>query len=176
MPEILEILAVLAALIVGVVVIVMIAVPVCRAIGWCFRQVFNFVIGEFGDAFRLIGAVILGIVYVPLIALNLLSGDGPPVGTTGGHCRASLARLECASIASRSGTRHGWWVVWVDRRPGAPVARGCRGGSDVGWAGGRSGQFYGYKIVGSLAGGGSGAKLYIAEPDPVKSAGFAREG
>src|SRR5207244_571513 len=38
------------------------------------------------------------------------------------------------------------------------------------------GQFEGYKIVGSLAGGGSGAKLYIAQPDPVKSAAFTRDG
>ncbi|HIB69856.1 MAG TPA: hypothetical protein EYO33_33460, partial [Phycisphaerales bacterium] len=38
----------------------------------------------------------------------------------------------------------------------------------------RVGMFEGYKIVGSLKGGGSGGKLYIAEPDEVKRAVFAK--
>ncbi len=38
----------------------------------------------------------------------------------------------------------------------------------------RVGMFDGYKIIGSLKGGGSGGKLYIAEPDEVKRAVFAK--
>jgi hypothetical protein len=40
----------------------------------------------------------------------------------------------------------------------------------------RQGLFEGYTIVGSLPGGGSGGKLYIAEPDELKRAAFARRG
>ena len=40
----------------------------------------------------------------------------------------------------------------------------------------RRGQFEGYVIVGSLPSGGSGAKLYVAEPDDVRAAAFARAG
>ncbi|MEK6701476.1 MAG: hypothetical protein AABZ53_04375, partial [Planctomycetota bacterium] len=40
----------------------------------------------------------------------------------------------------------------------------------------RAGQFEGYSIVGTLPGGGSGSKLYIAEPDAIKLAGFERNG
>src|SRR5205085_6474764 len=41
---------------------------------------------------------------------------------------------------------------------------------------GRTGQFEGYKIVGSLQGGGSGSKLYVAVPDAAKLAAFSRAG
>lgn len=40
----------------------------------------------------------------------------------------------------------------------------------------RAGQFDGYTIVGSLPGGGSGSKLYIAEPDAIRQASFERAG
>lgn len=37
-------------------------------------------------------------------------------------------------------------------------------------------KFEGYTIVGTLAAGGSGARLYIADPDPMKRAAFERAG
>jgi len=40
----------------------------------------------------------------------------------------------------------------------------------------RTGTFEGYTIVGSLKTGGSGGKLYVAEPDEKKAASFARSG
>src|SRR5262249_50087123 len=43
-------------------------------------------------------------------------------------------------------------------------------------SGGRVGQFDGYRIVGSLPGGGSGSKLYVAVPNAQKLAAFARQG
>jgi hypothetical protein len=177
MPEVLEILAALAALVVAVVVVVMIAVPVCRAIGWVIRQVFRFVVGEIGDAFRLIGAALLGVVYVPLIVLNLLIGRWSACGHYGralqgeigtmGMCLYRIAVGHPVRLVGLQGLTEG-----LERRlpavvKAAPTSDGPSG---------RTGQFEGYKIVGSLAGGGSGAKLYIAEPDPVKSAAFQREG
>jgi serine/threonine protein kinase len=41
---------------------------------------------------------------------------------------------------------------------------------------GRAGQFEGYSIIGSLPTGGSGAKLYIAEPDTTRRQMLARDG
>lgn len=40
----------------------------------------------------------------------------------------------------------------------------------------RAGQFPGYEIVGTLPGGGSGSRLYIARPDEIRRAAFARDG
>lgn len=40
----------------------------------------------------------------------------------------------------------------------------------------RIGQFAGYTIIGTLAGGGSGGRLYIARPDAGKLAALARQG
>ena len=40
----------------------------------------------------------------------------------------------------------------------------------------RQGMFEGYEVVGSLPGGGSGAKLYVAQPNELKRAAFARRG
>lgn len=37
-------------------------------------------------------------------------------------------------------------------------------------------KFDGYEIVGTLPGGGSGSRLYVARPDAIKRAGFERDG
>jgi hypothetical protein len=177
MPVGLEFIAVIAALIVGVVVVVMVAVPVCRGIGWCIRQVFRFVVGEIGDAFRLIGAAIVGVLYVPLTILNLLIGRWSAcahygraiqseVGTIG-MCLYRIVIGHPVRLVGLSGLTEG-----LERRLPAVVKAAPT--SDNPSA--RTGQFYGYNITGSLAGGGSGAKLYIAVPDQVKFAAFQRDG
>jgi hypothetical protein len=177
MPGGLEFLAVTAALIVGVVLVVMIAVPVFKGIGWLIRQTFRFIVGEIGDAFRVIGALVVGVVYVPLTILNLLIGRWSACAHYGraiqsecgtiGMCLYRIVIGHPARLLGMSGLTEG-----LERRlpavvKAAPTSDGPSG---------RTGQFYGYNITGSLAGGGSGAKLYIAVPDQVKYAAFQREG
>src|SRR5262245_25334537 len=172
------VLAILAAIVVGVVLLVMIAVPLFRGIGWVFRQLFNFVTGEIGDAFRLIGAAILGVLYIPAILLNLVIGRWSACGHYGKALQSEIVTM--AMCIYRIGIGHPVRLVGLhglteglERRlpevvKAAPTADGPKGG--------RAGPFEGYKSVGSLAGGGSGAKLYIAEPDAVKAAALQREG
>jgi serine/threonine protein kinase len=174
---VLELIVGIVALVVGVIVVVMVAVPVCRAIGWVIRQVFHFVVGEIGDAFRFIGAILLGIVYIPLIVLNLVIGRWSACGHYGrafqaeigtmGMCLYRIALGHPLRLFAMQGLTEG-----LERRLPAVVKAAPTSDGPTG----RTGQFEGYKIVGSLAGGGSGAKLYIAEPDPVKLAAFQREG
>ncbi len=39
-----------------------------------------------------------------------------------------------------------------------------------------AGKFEGYEIIGTLPGGGSGSRLYVARPNAIKLAGFVRDG
>lgn len=172
--------AVLALLIViplGIAAVVFLIVPTAKGIAWIVRQILRFIGAEIGDLLRLIGAVITSIVLVPITLVNVLFGRwssaahyGRAIESEGkaiGGCVYRMfighpARLLCLTPLTEG----------IEQR--VPQAMAAAPGPDR--PARRVGQFEGYTIVGSLPGGGSGSKLYIADPSPQKLAGFARNG
>jgi len=140
---------------------------VFRSIGWIIAHVFEFVSGMLGDTVRFVGAVIAGLVLVPLALLSVVVGRW----SAANHFAKSMKR-ECSvgfaclyRVVLRRPLKlvllHGL-LEGVEQR--VPEAMDAAPGADRPRR--RTGQFDGYTIVGSLRGGGSGAKLYIAQPTP----------
>jgi serine/threonine protein kinase len=166
------------ALPLGVVAIIYLIVPLFRAIGFFFKQLFGFVGSTIADTFRVLGALITSVVLCFLVLGNIVVGRwsasahfGRAVQSefaTAGHCLYRLvignpARALCLTALTEGIEKRIPQVVAAAPGPDQPK-------------GGRLNQFDGYTIVGSLAGGGSGGRLYIAEPDNRKKAAFAKDG
>lgn len=171
------ILGAVLAVALGVVLVVFLLVPLAKGIAWLAKQLFRFVTGEIGDAFRIIGAIITAIFFAFLCVGNIIigrwsasahygrgvSGEFKTMGSA--LYRIAIghpARLFCLTSLTE-GIENRIPQMMAD----APTA-------DT--PGRRTGQFDSYKIVGSIAAGGSGGKLFIAEPDDVKLAAFSRNG
>ncbi|MBT8487119.1 MAG: hypothetical protein HKO59_02835 [Phycisphaerales bacterium] len=145
-----------------------------RGIGWLVAHLFEFVAGTIGDAVRFIGAILASVLLAPLAVLNVLIGRW----SAAGHFADSVSR-ECkvgAGCIYRMLIRRPLKLVMlhgllegVEQR--VPEAMAAAPTSDKPRK--RLGQFPGYTIVGSLRGGGSGAKLFIATPDPAMRARYA---
>lgn len=192
-------IALLLALVIGiplaVVLIVYVVVPVFRGIGWLVGRVGRFVLAEVTDAFRLVGATLAALVYVPMIVINTVRGRW----SRAQHYGRALESELCAALAAvfRMAAGHPArlfgaqaLVEGIEERlpqamaaapPGTDATLGrdaVRAGPAAGApaAAGRAGQFPGYQIIGTLAGGGSGGKLYVARPDAAKLSAFARQG
>ncbi len=141
------------------------------------RNVFRFIGAELTDVLRLIGSMLSLLIFAPLVVLNIVIGRW----SASKHFASSF-QTECRSIGSclyRIAVGNparlfglGSALEGVEQR--VPQAMAAAPGRDR--PAKRVGQFDGYKIVGSLQGGGSGGKLYIAEPDAMKQAAFARNG
>ena len=139
---------------------------VFRGIGWLITHIFQFVAGMLTDIVRFVGAIIAWIVLLPLVLLNVVIGRW----SASGHFARSMKReLQVAGTCFYRVTLQrplrflllGGLLEGLEQRvneavDAAPTADRPRG---------RTGVFEGYTIVGSLPGGGSGAKLYIAKPD-----------
>jgi len=171
------VLATLIAIPVGIVAVIYLIVPVFKAIGWTIRQVVRFVFGEIGDLLRIVGSLITCLFLFPLTVINILIGRWSAAGHFGraisAECKATgaalyriaighPARLLCLT-ALTEGIEHRLPEVVAKAPTSDRPARA-------------KGQFEGYSIVGSLPGGGSGGKLYIAEPDAIRRAAFERSG
>jgi serine/threonine protein kinase len=174
------ILASVLAITVAVILVMYIIVPLFKGIGWIIRHVARFVGGMLGDAMRVVGAILTTLVLAPLVIGSIIIGRWSASAHYG---RAIQAEVQTMGLALyRIGIGHparflclNSLVDGIERRlpevvAAAPTADRPRPGP------GRSGQFEGYRIVGSLPGGGSGGKLYIAEPDAMKLAIFERAG
>lgn len=151
--------------------------PAFKGIGWFVGGVFGFIGREFRDSLRLIGALVTSVVYIPLILGTVLIGRWSASAHFGRSMKAEMGlagkcvyRLVAANFLTSFGMRD--VVAGIEER--VPQALAEAPGSDEPRR--KSGQFEGYSIVGSLAGGGSGGKLYIAEPDALKVAAFERNG
>lgn len=178
-------IAILSALIVGLFAIVMAAfavvaliVPVARAIGWVVGQCVRFVFSEIGDALRLVGAVLTTVVLSPMVVGSLVLGRfsaashfGRAISSEVGTAGICLYRLALGNPLTLLGLTP--LTEGLERRL-PDVVRAAPGPDKP--AGRRTGQFEGYTVVGSLAGGGSGGKLYVAEPDDIKRASLERQG
>ncbi|MDX2115464.1 MAG: hypothetical protein SFZ24_07570 [Planctomycetota bacterium] len=161
----------------GLVVFIIAAVPVVKGIGWLIAHVARFVYSMVSDMARLLGGLITAVIFVPMILLNIVIGRWSAAGHFGrafqdefvgvGHCVYRLLISHPARLLGLSALTEG-----IEQR--LPQAMAQAPGADR--PSGRTGQFEGYRIVGSLQGGGSGGRLYVAEPDDRKKAAFARSG
>jgi len=178
-------LAVLASIIgvtVAVLVIVFVLVPVFKgvgwaigglfkAVGWFFLHIFEFVFGVVGDVIRFLGGIPVFLIFSALAMVNVVIGRWSAAGhfanSSQRECKIATACIYRACIRRplKLVMLHGLLEGFEQR---LPEAMNAAPGRDL--PGRRTGQFEGYTIVGSLPGGGSGSKLYIAEPTVEKRA------
>lgn len=176
-----EILLIVLTGVVGLVLVVVlltsVLVPLFRGIGFLIRHIFSFVGGMVMDSARLVGSLVLTILYVPLVLANLVIGRFSACGHYGRALQHELsgAGLCLYRVALSHPLRlvglHGL-VEGVEKRLPEVMANAPTRELPAG----RGGKSEGYSIVGSLAAGGSGAKLYIAQPSAAKFAAFQRDG
>ncbi len=147
-------------------------------IGILLSRVFSFVRREIVEVARLVGTVVTGAVLLPILFLNLLLGRW---GAGGHYARAiedeltsgllGIWRIAVANplrLVGLSGMLEGVEHRIPDVVERAPRSR-ARARADAL-------EFPGYNIVGSLPAGGSGAVLYLAQPEPETFQRFARSG
>lgn len=184
----LSILVSVLAVSAAVVALIFLIVPIFKGLGWAVTNLFKgiawlamhiwrFVSGMLGDSVRAIGGIITTIVFIPLVLGNIVIGRWSAAKHFGvgvqdeiagvGHCLYRVVIGHPAKFLLLHGLVEG-----IEKRVPDAVAQSP--GSDK--PGKRTGQFDGYTIVGSLQGGGSGGRLYVAEPDDRKKAAFARLG
>jgi serine/threonine protein kinase len=159
------------------ILMTLVLVPIFRAVGWCVRHVFAFIGGEIKDTLRLVGSVITGVIFSLLVVANILifrwsasAHFGRAFTAEIGAGAASIYRILVGHPARLLGLKS--LVDGLEHRVPDAVAAAPTADKPSR----RTGQFENYRIIGSLAGGGSGGKLYIAEPDQLKLAAFARGG
>ncbi len=170
-------LAGLAGLILVAVMLTVVLVPLFKGIGWLIAHIFAFLGGEIKDALRIVGAAITATVFSLLVILNILifrwsasAHFGRAFSAEIAAAAASVYRIVIGHPARLLGLNS--LVDGLEHRvPQAVAAAPTKDKPSR-----RTGQFENYRIIGSLPGGGSGSKLYIAEPDDLKLAAFARSG
>lgn len=140
------------------------------------RNIFRFIGAEITDMLRFVSSVLASLLFAPLVVLSIVIGRWSAskhyAGALmdelrgAGRCVYRICISNPARLFGLGGALEG-----VERRvPEAMAAAPTRDKPSKR----RVGMFEGYKIIGSLKGGGSGGKLYIAEPDDVKRAVFAK--
>ncbi len=140
-----------------------------HGIGRCFRHLFEFVAGMLRDALRLVGSLLAALACVAALGFSMLFVRRSAAlhygralrdeATRAGGCFyrliiGHLMRLLCLDAMTEG----------LEKRVPEIIARAP--GPDRPSSGPAS--FPGYRITGSLPGGGSGARLYLAEPDSDK--------
>lgn len=161
----------------AILLVIYVVVPVFSGIGWFIRHIARYVAGTVGDVLRAIGALMTSLLLIPLIAGAIIIGRWSAASHYGreyqreiGRCGRCIYRILIGRPARLLGL--GALTEGIERR--IPDAVAHAPGADK--PSRRTGRFEGYTIVGSLAGGGSGARIYIAEPDQKKRAAFERAG
>lgn len=175
---ILGIVGVILAVAIAVLLITHLIVPIFKGLAWVIARIFHFIVGMLADIVRTIGALLAMILFAPLVVLNILIGRWSASAHFANSVKGELAiagaclyRICLGHPARLFGM--GGLVEGIEQRFPQAVAQAPTSEKP---ARGRAGQFEGYKIVGSLPTGGSGSKLYIAEPDPIKLASLERAG
>lgn len=178
---ILGIVGVILAVAIAVLLITHLLVPLFRGIAWVVARIFHWITGTLADLVRMVGAILAMILFAPLVLLNIIIGRwsasahfANSLKVELGIAGACLYRVCLGHPARLVGM--GGLVEGIEQRFPAAVAQAPTADAPKGGKSGRVGQFEGYKIVGSLPTGGSGSKLYIAEPDPIKRAALERSG
>ncbi|MBO6512844.1 MAG: hypothetical protein JJ974_02615 [Phycisphaerales bacterium] len=147
-------------------------------IGLVFTNIFAFIGATISDSLRLVGAVLAAVLFAPLTVLAILIGRWSRAKHLANafsmECHAgfrSVYRIFIGNPARLLGLSSA--LEGVEKR--VPEAMAAAPTSDKPNKK-RTGTFDGYEIVGSLKSGGSGGKLYIAEPNEIKQAGFTKRG
>lgn len=149
-----------------------------KVIGFLIAHVARFIGGMFSDTFRFVGALVLMVVLAPLVLGSVVIGRWSAAAHYGRAVKNEIKTS--AACVYRVLVGHPFRLVGL-----AGVTEGLehRLPQVIAEAPGpdkpskrRAGMFNGYTIVGSLPGGGSGGRLYIAEPDELKRAAFVRQG
>lgn len=163
------------ALLILLLLLALVLFPVLLGGRWLVRRVWAFLAGEAADLLRLVGAIVAGTIFGTAALIN-------------------------AAIARRAGTDHYVRALQAE----GEMLLGCLYRVFIGHpakllaltpltdilerrvpsvlatapttSGARAGKFDGYTIVGTLPTGGSGARLYIAEPTPAKLADLGSPG
>lgn len=177
------IVGVILAVAIAVLLITHLIVPLFRGVAWVIARIFHFVIGILADLVRMVGALLAMILFAPLVLLNIVIGRWSASAhfansvkgelAIAGACLYRVCLGHPARLFGMNGLVEGIEQRFPQAVAQAPSRDMPRG---KGSASTRAGQFEGYKIVGSLPTGGSGSKLYIAEPDPIKRASLERAG
>jgi hypothetical protein len=171
------VILVLIGLPLGIAAVVYLIVPACKGVSWFVVHVGTFIVREIGDALRVVGGLITALFFVPLILGNVIIGRWSGASHFGRALQAEFKALGASlyRIAIGHPARLlclGALTEGIERR--LPEAMAAAPGADKPPR--RVGQFDGYSIVGSLPGGGSGGRLYIAEPSREKLTAFDRAG
>ncbi|MHC4991679.1 MAG: hypothetical protein ACYTGC_11935, partial [Planctomycetota bacterium] len=177
MTPLLSLLAICFAVVLGILAIIFLVVPLLKgigwmigglfnALGWLLRHTFEFVGGMLKDTVRFVGAIIAWLVLLPLVLLNIIIGRWSAAGHffrsmkrevgVGTMCLYRVALQRPLRFVLLGGLLEGLEERVNEAWEAAPTSDKPRR---------RTGKFEGYTIVGSLPGGGSGAKLYVAEPE-----------
>ena len=179
---ILGVLGICFLIVFGILAIIFLVVPLLKGLGWLIgglfnaagwvvRHIFEFIGGMLTDAVRFVGAIIAFIVLIPLTLINVIIGRW----SASGHFARSMKRevgvgMTCLyRVVLQRPLRFvllGGLLEGLEERVNEAVEAAPTSDKPSR----RTGTFDGYTIVGSLPGGGSGAKLYIAEPDQRKRA------
>lgn len=180
------IMGTLVGVAVVILVFIYVLVPILKGIGrlvtsmvWLIGSlignVFRFITGEIKDTLRLVGAMLAGLLFCLLSVGNVIIGrwsSASHFGTavqneikTGGACLYRIAIGHPLRLFSLESALEG-----VEQRLPEAVAQAP--GADR--PNRRAGMFDGYNIVGSLPSGGSGGRLYIAEPSKDHAAKISK--
>lgn len=148
-----------------------------KAFTFIIKQVFTFIFGMIGDTLRLIGILIMVPILSLLVVANIIIGRWSAAGHFGKGVAGEVktfgaalyrllighpARLFCLTPLTEGLERRLPEMVAAAPGPDKPSRR--------------TGAFDGYQVTGSLPGGGSGGKLYLATPDERKRGAFLRQG
>ncbi|MDF1809101.1 MAG: hypothetical protein P1U42_05340 [Phycisphaerales bacterium] len=178
MVSISTIFGIIAAVLLGAVLLAAVIFLFSKIFGFTFvvlRNIFRFIGEEVTDTLRFVGAVLASILFAPLVIFSIIIGRWSASKHYAGAFIAELRsagrcvyRVAIGNVARLFGVSKA--LEGVEQRvPEMMAAAPTRDKPSK-----RVGMFEGYTIVGSLKGGGSGGKLYIAEPDEIKQAVFAK--
>ncbi|MEM9167809.1 MAG: hypothetical protein AAGB48_12400 [Planctomycetota bacterium] len=169
-------IALLAAVAAGLLV-VFLFIPLLKLTGRLVSHVVGTLWAIVTDVFRFFGALLVLPVFIALTVLSVVVGRWSAAGHYGravtGEIRSTglcLYRVVIGHPLRLFGLTA--LVEGFEQR--LPEVVAAAPGPDK--PRGRKNQFEGYTIVGSLSGGGSGGRLYIAEPDDLKRAAFHKRG
>jgi serine/threonine protein kinase len=147
-------------------------------IGMVFTNIFNFIGSTVTDLLRLVGSILAALMFAPLTILAIVVGRWSRskhlASAFSFECHSAMSciyRLFIGNPARLLGLSKA--LEGVEKR--VPEAMAAAPTSDKPNKK-RVGVFEGYTIVGSLKSGGSGGKLYIADPNEIKQASFTKRG